>query len=102
MGHEDRVARLPEGAIELAFSQVCRNQAFRMADAPVFGTQFHTELSPERLVERLSVYRKYTPDDGEFEAVKAGVRPTPDAERIMRNFLESVARSVRRRRGGPE
>ncbi len=98
MGHEDRVSVLPEGAIELAYSDVCRNQAFRMAGAPVWGTQFHTELSPHRLVERLSVYRKYAPDDGEFERVKAGLRPTPDAETIMRNFLESVA-SSRRRRG---
>ena len=29
MGHEDRVSMLPPGAIELAYSETCRNQAWR-------------------------------------------------------------------------
>ena len=32
MGHEDRVSMLPPGAIELAYSETCRNQAFRFKE----------------------------------------------------------------------
>jgi len=92
MGHHDRVSRLPDGAVELAYSDVCRNQAFRVDGAPVYGTQYHTELTPDRLMERLSLYKKYVADEAELERTRAGLRPTPHAQRIIHNFLESVAR----------
>lgn len=90
MGHHDRVSVLPPGATELGYSDLCRNQAFRLDGYPVYGTQFHTELLPERLIERLSVFRQYMPDDDEFEALKASIRPTPYAAGLMRRFLEVI------------
>jgi GMP synthase (glutamine-hydrolysing) len=92
MGHEDRVDRLPPGAIELASSDSCPNQAFRMEGLPVYGTQFHAELTPERLIERLAAYRHYIPDDREFARLRASLRPTPDAETILARFLSVHAR----------
>ncbi len=91
MGHEDRVTRLPAGAVELARSAVCDNQAFRVTGKPIWGTQFHSELSPARLLDRITRYRHYMPDDDEFEALKSALRPTPIASRIMHRFLQIAA-----------
>ncbi|WP_420175404.1 type 1 glutamine amidotransferase [Luteococcus sp. OSA5] len=43
--HHDVVSELPEGAVELARSSTCPNQAFRLGS--VVGVQFHPEASPE-------------------------------------------------------
>lgn len=90
MGHHDRVERLPEGAIELAYSDLSRNQAFRLDGRPVYGTQFHAELTPDQLIERLSTFRQYMPDDDEFEELKSKVRPTPEASMILPRFLDTI------------
>jgi GMP synthase (glutamine-hydrolysing) len=90
MGHHDRVSELPPGATELAYSDLCRNQAFRIDGLPVYGTQFHTELLPDRLIERLKLFRQYMPDDDEFERLKATIRPTPHAAQIIQRFLEMI------------
>ena len=87
MGHQDRVDRLPAGAIELAYSETCRNQAFRVEGRPVWGSQFHAELTPTTIVERLSRYRHYAPDDGEYERIKRDLRPTPHARQVLKRFL---------------
>ena len=91
MGHHDRVVELPPGARELVFSDTCRNQAFKMEGVPVYGTQFHSELTPERLIERLTQFRQYMPDDDQFESMKSSMRPTPEAAMIMPRFLEHIA-----------
>jgi GMP synthase (glutamine-hydrolysing) len=92
MGHHDRVATLPPGATELVHSELCRNQAFKMDGLPVYGTQFHSEMTPEQLVERLTQFRQYMPDDREFEAMKSRIRPTTEASRILPRFLEMSCR----------
>ena len=91
MGHHDRVVELPPGAHELVFSDTCRNQAFKMEGVPVYGTQFHSELTPERLIERLTQFRQYMPDADQFESMKSSMRPTPEAAMIMPRFLEHIA-----------
>lgn len=91
MGHHDRVVTLPPGATELAYNETSRNQAFGVDGTLAYGTQFHSELLPERLIERLKMFRQYMPDDEEFERLESNMRPTPDASRIMSLFLEVVA-----------
>ncbi|HEX5412333.1 MAG TPA: type 1 glutamine amidotransferase [Terriglobia bacterium] len=54
---------LPEGAMLLAESKLCRNQAFEL-DGRVLGLQFHLEVQPREL-ERL------------VENLPAGLAPTP-------------------------
>lgn len=89
LGHQDRVSRLPEGGLELASTDLCPNQAFRLEGLPIYGTQFHAELTEERLMERLMVYRHiYMPDAEEFEAMSRSLRPTPYAAQILRRFIE--------------
>jgi GMP synthase-like glutamine amidotransferase len=41
---------LPPGATHLAWSERCRNQAFRMPDN-VYGLQFHLEVTPEMIAD---------------------------------------------------
>ncbi|MEC9374488.1 MAG: type 1 glutamine amidotransferase [Planctomycetota bacterium] len=90
MGHKDRVERLPAGGVELAKSALCRNQMFRIDGKPVFGAQFHIEMTPERLRERLDVYHSvYLGDAPPIEEDEDDrLAPTPEANRIMRRFFD--------------
>lgn len=90
MGHHDRVSALPPGAVELADNDVNPFQAFRMRDAPIYGTQFHTELDMETERSRLVTYRPYYPemqDEAVYQATMNSLRPTPDADDLLRRFL---------------
>ena len=90
MGHHDRVEVLPDGAVELAETSVAPYQAFRLRDLPIYGTQFHTELDEATERERLITYRPYYPemaDDAVFQATLDALRPSPDADDLLRRFL---------------
>jgi GMP synthase (glutamine-hydrolysing) len=92
MGHHDRVAELPPDAVELAVSNTAPVQAFRLAGAPIYGTQFHSELDCARLRHRLVTYRPYYPelaDEAVFQRIFDSVLPTPHADGLMRRFLET-------------
>lgn len=91
MGHKDRVSKLPPGGIELGYSHLCRVQLYRLADKPVYGAQFHAEMTAERLVERISFYRdSYMPCDDAFEALRQRQTPTPEVDSLLHRFLELV------------
>ena len=91
LGHHDRVVRLPQGAVELAASARCPNQAFRLAGLPVYGAQFHVELDRERMLARASVYREeYLADHGAMESLEQALRPSPESATLLRRFLERV------------
>lgn len=94
MGHHDYVSELPSGAIELAVSETCPAQAFRIEGTPVYGTQFHCELNTHRLLERLRIYRHiYQPADDDLEELEREPVPTPEADIILRRFIETCVRS---------
>lgn len=59
---------LPEDASALAHSEVCL-QAFRLGDAPVWGVQFHPEVTRETLWHWLDHY------DADADAVRIGIDP---------------------------
>ncbi|MCP4251027.1 MAG: type 1 glutamine amidotransferase [bacterium] len=89
MGRHDYVSALPEGAVELAYSKRSRNQAFRLEGKPIYGTQFHSELSVDRLLERLAIYKNiYVPDDCDFGELQAQCRTTPEADQVLSRFLD--------------
>ncbi len=91
LGHHDRVVRLPRGAVELAASALCPNQAFRLAEAPVYGAQFHVELDRERMLDRASVYREeYLADHGAMESLEQALHPSPESATLLRRFLARV------------
>jgi len=96
MGHHDRVAELPPGAVELAYNDQ-RYQAFRLKDAPVYGTQFHSELDAERERERILVYLEYyrdaLPDEQTVKEVLESLADTTEVDHLMYDFLTTyVAR----------
>jgi GMP synthase (glutamine-hydrolysing) len=93
-GHHDRVTRLPAGAVELAVSSSQPHQAFRLGDAPIFGTQFHPELDAARERERLVFYRDYYPEGGsdeEFAALLGALHDTTHADDLLWHFLRQFA-----------
>jgi GMP synthase (glutamine-hydrolysing) len=91
MGHHDRVSVLPPNAVELAYNDTQRNQAFRMSEAPVYGTQFHSELDAARERERLIAYREYyrqdLPDEDEFQEVLDSLAETTEVDSLLHDFL---------------
>lgn len=91
MGHHDRVTRLPDNAVELAYNESQRNQAFRLRGKPVYGTQFHSELDAQREEERLIEYREHyldaLPTDEVFEEVVNNLVETTEVDHLMHDFL---------------
>ncbi len=94
MGHQDRVSVLPSEAVELARNDTAPYQAFRIADRPIYGTQFHSELDAERERQRLVAYRAYyteTQSEAEFERTLAELRDTPEVDGLLSTFLRHFA-----------
>lgn len=94
-GHKEAVSALPEGAAVLLEGDACPVQAIRVG-AAAYATQFHAELDPEQLVDRMILYRDsgYFPAH-EFDQVAAevragGVEGWPAL--IVRRFAETFAR----------
>ncbi len=44
--HVDQITQLPEGAVNLASSDLCPVQAFRVGQLPVWGVQFNPQFTP--------------------------------------------------------
>ena len=94
MGHQDRVSVLPPEAVELATNGTAPHQAFRLADRPIYGTQFHSELDAARERERLLTYRSYYPEllaDTAFSQTLDSVRETPEVDTLLYTFLTQIA-----------
>lgn len=96
MGHHDRVVELPPGTTELARNDQ-PHQAFRLDDAPLYGTQFHSELDAEREQERILVYREYyrsaLPDEETVQRVLKTLADTTEVDNLLYDFLTTfVAR----------
>jgi GMP synthase (glutamine-hydrolysing) len=88
-GHRDRVVTVSPRILELASSTRCRYQAIRLAEKPMYGTQFHGEMSAEQLSQRLELYREdYVPDTATFDRIRKSLRPSPQAETLLRRFLD--------------
>ncbi len=90
MGHHDRVVALPPNAVELARNEQ-PNQAFRLNEAPVYGTQFHSELDAKRERERILAYREYyqqaLPDDATVQSVIDDLAETTEVDSLLYDFL---------------
>jgi len=95
MGHHDRVYVLPEGAIELADNHFQSNEAFRIKDRPMYGTQFHSELDKRREAERLVKYRSFyineLHSEEVFQEVLNSLQETTEVDHLMYDFLKRFA-----------
>lgn len=88
-GHQDIVECLPEDAVCLASSDRVKHQAMMFPGKPIYGTQFHPELSRQALVERLEAYPQYIDSIAgtTVREFSAQCRETPDAVELLRRFI---------------
>ena len=100
MGHHDRVVIMPEDAIELAVSKSQGHQVFRIADKPIYGTQFHSELDSQREKERLYEYREHYKktigDDEGFQRILDSLRETTEVDQLLRTFVDVYCLNIQR------
>ena len=92
VGHQDTVIRLPEGAVQLAGTPLVENHAFCMSDAPLYCTQFHSELKVPLLEQRLRAYPQYTESitGMSVDELIETLQETPEANNLIRRFVEHV------------
>jgi GMP synthase (glutamine-hydrolysing) len=95
LGHHDTVVELPPGVEELAYTDLCRNQALKVAGRPVYGTQFHSEMNVGHMRERLLMYRDAYLPVPDFEAeIDRILAPSPHADTLLARFLALVGAGV--------
>ena len=82
---------IPDGAVRLASSAGCANQAFRYG-RHAYGLQFHPEVSPEMLLSWFDGFSGTPPDGETFQrAVRTKEETLRDqAEQLIANFLKAT------------
>jgi GMP synthase (glutamine-hydrolysing) len=100
-GHEDHVVALPPDAVLLASSQKVPEQAYRLIGKPIYCTQFHPELDRQAMLERVRAYPAYIQRivGTSYDRFAADCRETPEANTLLRRFIELVFHKVDRRGG---
>ncbi len=87
--HHDCVVEMAPGFHELARSEACRYQAMRLDGLPVYGTQFHGEMTSSQLRQRLLMYQEeYLETEEQAEEVVGSLEPTAEAYGLLKRFLE--------------
>lgn len=91
--HRDAVIELPPGATLLATNDHTVHQAFALGDR-VRAVQFHPEATPRQLGWILEARAERLAQEAGIDVHKvvAGMRPTPEARRVLRNFREHFCR----------
>jgi GMP synthase (glutamine-hydrolysing) len=75
---------LPPGAVSLAYSDKCRQQAFRFRET-VYGIQFHPEITPEMIVD----WSAQSVNCGDTDTLDAPLDPNAtDSSPLARQILE--------------
>ena len=88
--HTEEV-RPQAGMRVLATSTGVPVQAFRVGSKPIWGSQFHFEVTPQAGRDLLRKTRKvYEPYGFRYEEMLAGARPSEAAPRMFRNFLRAL------------
>ena len=96
LGHKEAVARLPEGAVLLASTDTCPVHAFRLG-AHVYATQFHPELDPVAICDRIDAYSAhgyYAPHEQESSRPPLARRWSPSRSGCWRGSW-SCTRALR-------
>jgi GMP synthase (glutamine-hydrolysing) len=92
--HVDEVSQLPPGAVQLASSPVCENQAFRVGRL-AWGVQFHIETTPEIVTDWAAQDAELLADYDLAAIVQRAVRTHPDIAEVWQpvaaRFVEIAA-----------
>lgn len=85
---------LPQAEMRiLAYSAGVAVQAFRIGAKPVWGTQFHFEVTPQAGRDFLRKTRRvYEPHGFRYEAMTVQAQFTEVAPQLLRNFLQILPR----------
>ena len=97
VGHKEAVSVLPAGAVLLADSAACPVQMFRIK-SNLYATQFHPELDPAGLAQRIMVYRDagyFPPHEAQELHDKALASQVDWPELILRNFVDRYGKTDR-------
>ena len=92
-GHKDQASCLPDGIENLASSERAVNQGLRVDHLPIWGAQFHPELTRESNIDRYNAYvESYAPDlsEAERDIERAKFTESEEAGRLLHSFLELV------------
>jgi GMP synthase (glutamine-hydrolysing) len=93
LGHHDRVYGVPPGTVSLARTERCPHQMIRVAGKPVYGSQFHSEMSETHMRERLMMYAAdYLPADDPLAVLDGRLRPTRLVDGLLRRFVDVYVR----------
>ena len=91
--HYDEVSTLPPGAIQLASSPVCEQQAFRLGPV-AWGIQFHIETTPDMVCEWAAKHTDLT--DWDLDAiVEHAIAVHDDLADVWPGFAAAFADVVR-------
>jgi GMP synthase (glutamine-hydrolysing) len=91
--HNDQVVRIPSDCFLLASTPLCGIQSFRYSSAPVWGVQFHPEISPEKAKSILESRRDILKVQGVdiFLAIDQGFQvPQQPRKQIFYNFINFI------------
>lgn len=86
-GHKDSLDRVPEGATLLMCGEKCKVSALRYKNN-IFSTQFHPELTHERMISRIKQSPGYLPEGAIAEEL---FKEDPHSNTILHNFGKFVA-----------
>lgn len=88
--HAQSVVRLPAGAVHLAGNDYEPHHAFRVGER-AWGVQFHPEFDTDIMLTYVQVRAaRCERPERDWAAIRAGVRDTPEAARVLRQFAEIV------------
>ena len=87
-GHKDSLDRIPPGATLLMEGDRCKVAALQY-QKNIYTVQFHPELSPDEILERAKNYPQYLGGGGVIDEV---VKPSPHAEKLLKNFVEMAVK----------
>jgi GMP synthase (glutamine-hydrolysing) len=92
MGHEDRVLRLPEDAMELASTDRVPCQAMRFIHKPIYAAQFHVELHRTAFMQRVVSYPRYVQQitGMEIEEFLRHCPEIPEIRAALQRFVDYV------------
>ena len=75
----------------MASTARCAQQVVRVAGKPVYGAQFHCEMTEQHMRERVMMYaRDYMSGDDPAGQLAKRLRPTPYADGLLARFLTAV------------
>ncbi|WP_421657314.1 type 1 glutamine amidotransferase [Leptothermofonsia sp. ETS-13] len=90
-GHKERAISLPQEAILLAFSERCPYHAFKIANKPFYGFQFHPEVDPLDLTARITRYQSRYLDSSEMLAeILKDLKETTIANQLIQKFVDRI------------